>query len=269
MSILTIANREIKLGFKNSWTYSFLILLTIFTITIFLLQSGMTSTEGYTDVTGTMLNMILYLLPLTTLLLGGVSAAVEKEDGHWELLSTYALSPYTFLFGKWIGLAVIKLTMLAFSFGIAGIIAVIFGKSLDMGTFLFFWIFSSLLALVYLSIALTVGAFAKNRWQALIGGISIWFITIVIWPILLTSVLSQLPYTAIRPSLEVSTFLNPAELIRVFSIIKIGAGSVFGPEYYHWINWVNTPLGTPLFIIILIIWSVIAISIGGFVWGRR
>ncbi len=141
MHTLTIAKREIKLGFRNSWTYSFLILLSIFTVAILLLQSGVNSTEGYTDMTGTMMNMTLYLLPLITLLLGSVSIAVEKETGHWELLSTYALSKTSFLWGKWLGLAVILLTMLAFSFGFAGLIAFLFGKSFPLETLIFFWVF--------------------------------------------------------------------------------------------------------------------------------
>src|SRR5699024_11204363 len=79
LRILTVAQREIKLGFRNSWTYSFLILLSIFTIAILLLQSGAATSEGYTDMTGTVMNMTLYLLPLITLLLGGFSATTKKK----------------------------------------------------------------------------------------------------------------------------------------------------------------------------------------------
>ncbi|HEX6595031.1 MAG TPA: ABC transporter permease [Bacillota bacterium] len=269
MHILTIAKREIKLGFRNSWTYSFLVLLSIFTIAVMLLQSGVPSTEGYTDMTGTMMNLTLYLLPLITLLIGSVSLAIEKESGHWSLLSTYALSPHTFLWGKWIGLAIIMLTMLAFSFGLAGLITVLFQKSVSIGTLSFFWMFSSLLSLVFLGIALFIGAIANNRWQALIGSITVWFISIVIWPMLLISILSLLPYSWIYGILEASTFLNPAELVRIFSMIKMGAGSAFGPEYAQWITWVNGSLGTPVFVFIVILWIVLTISLGAFAWGRR
>lgn len=269
MHTLTIAKREIKLGFRNSWTYSFLILLSIFTVAILLLQSGVNSTEGYTDMTGTMMNMTLYLLPLITLLLGSVSIAVEKETGHWELLSTYALSKTSFLWGKWLGLAVILLTMLAFSFGFAGLIAFLFGKSFPLETLIFFWVFSSLLALIYLGVSIAIGAIAKNRWQALIGGIAIWFITIIIWPLLLISILSLLPYSVLYFILEISTFLNPAELVRIFSMMKLGAGSVFGPEYDQWVTWVNGAFGTPIFIGVVSIWIIIMILIGAFLWERR
>lgn len=269
MHIITVAKREIKLGFRNSWTYSFLILFTLFTMAILLLQSGVQSTEGYTDMTGTMMNMTLYLLPLLTLLLGSVSVAIEKENGHWGLLSTYALTRMSFLWGKWIGLSVNLLTVLAFSFGATGCIAFLFGKPLALSTLIFFWIFSSVLVLIYLGIAIAIGALVNNRWQALIGSISIWFITVIIWPLLFISILSILPYSMLYTIIEISTFINPAELVRIFAMMKTGAGSVFGPEYNQWVTWVNSPLGTPVFIVVVIIWIAVTIGLGALIWERR
>jgi len=267
--MLTVAKREIKLGFRNSWTYSFLILLTIFTMTILLLQSGITSVQGYTDMTGTVINMTLYLLPLITLLLGGLSVAVEKEDGQWALLSTYPISIYVFLWGKWIGLAIILLTMIFFSFGLAGIIMFVFGQGLSMQSFLFFLVFSAILALVYVSIAILIGSIVKNRWQSLVGGITVWFVTIVTWPLLMISTLSHLPsYQLIQPTLQVLTILNPAEFVRVFSIMRIGDGSAFGADYAQWITWVTSSYGLPIFLCVLLSWIMLSVCIGGFIWSR-
>lgn len=269
LRILTVAKREIKLGFRNTWTYSFLILLTIFTIAILLLQSGVTTTQGYTDITGTVINMTLYLLPLTTLLLGGFSATAEKEDGQWGLLSTYPITGYAFLWGKWIGLTIILLTMIFFSFGLAGILVLLFGQGLSIHTFIFFLLFSTVLALVYLSIALLIGSIAKNCWQSLVGGITVWFLTIVIWPLLIISILSHLPsYKLVQPTLQVLTLLNPAEFVRVFSIMRLGAGSAFGADYYKWITWVTSSYGLLVFFGIFLSWIFISIFVGGFIWNR-
>lgn len=270
LRILTVAQREVKLGFRNSWTYSFLVLLSIFTIGILMLHSGVATSSEYTDMTGTVMNMVLYLLPLITLLLGGFSVALEKEDGHWGLLSTYPLSTYQLLWGKWIGLAIILLTMLFFSFGLAGIITVIFHQPLALSTLLFFWVFSAVLALVYLSIAILIGSIAKNRWQALFIGIGVWFITVIAWSLLIISILSLLPsYKMIQPALQILTVLNPAEMVRVFSIMRLGAGSAFGADYDMWITWATSNSGLIIFITIFILWIVISILLGGFIWNRR
>ncbi|MEJ8777361.1 ABC transporter permease [Pseudogracilibacillus sp. ICA-222130] len=269
MNILAIAKREIKLGWRNSWTYSFLILFTIFITAILLLQSGVSSSEGYTDMTGTILNMTLYLLPLTTLLLGGFSATAEKEDGEWDLLSTYPMSGYVFIWGKWIGLCVILFTIILFSFGFAGLLMVLFGQKVSFYSFAFYLVFALLLAFVYVSIALLIGSIVKNRWQALVTGIAIWFLMIVIWPLLMISVLSHFPsYKFIQPTLQLFTFLNPAEFIRIFTIMRMGAGSAFGADYYEWVTWVTSSYGPMIFILVCASWIVILVYVSGFIWER-
>lgn len=267
--MLAVAQREIKLGFRNSWTYSFLILLSIFTIALFLLQSGVSTIQGYTDMVGTMMNMILYLLPLITLLLGGFSATTEKENGQWGLLSTYPITAHTFLWGKWIGLAVILLTMLLFSFGLSGVIAIVFGQALSMYSLVYFWFFSSVLTLIYLSISIFIGSFARNRWQALIVSISVWFITVIIWPLLMISTLSHLPsYKHIQPTLQFLTLLNPAEFVRVFFVMRLGAGSAFGATYDQWNTWATSSVGVIIFTGLCLTWIIASIWIGGFIWKR-
>src|SRR5699024_12682423 len=58
-------------------------------------------------------------------------------------------------------------------------LTLLFGQTLCIQTLIFFWLFSIILALVYLSISIFIGSIAKNRWQALIGGITVWFLTII------------------------------------------------------------------------------------------
>src|SRR5699024_10915381 len=122
---------------------------------------------------------------------------------------------------------------------------------------------------IYLGIALFIGAITNNRWQALIGSIAIWFITIVIWPLLLIRGLSLLPYSWIYAILEVSTFLNPAELVRICSMMKMGAGSAFGPEDAQGIGWAAGPDGVRVFMVTVVIWIVLPVLGGAFSWERR
>lgn len=94
-------------------------------------------------------------------------------------------------------------------------------------------------------------------------------LTIVIWPLIIISTLSQLPsYKLIRPTLQVLTILNPAEFIRIFSIMRLGAGTVFGAEYDQWITWATSSYGLLIFITIFISWIVVLISISSFIWNR-
>ncbi|WP_282936300.1 ABC transporter permease [Paenibacillus sp. RC67] len=267
MNFVHIALREVKLGFRNPWAYSFMILFTVFSLSLLLINSQ-NFVEGYSSATSTMLNFILYLLPLMTLLIGSFSLTAEKEEGSWQLLSTYPIRTLSFLLGKYAGLAMVLLTIIAFGFGVTGIVGAISGKGLDFQTFGLFIVFSGGLIILFLAVALCIGTWARNRWQALTLGVATWFFAIIGWPTILIAVLGLLPYLWIKPLLTALTLLNPAELVRCFVVVKLGGGAALGPEYYEWIRWIKEPTGTWGFALLCLIWVGAAMSCAHWVWER-
>jgi Cu-processing system permease protein len=139
LNTLIIAQREIKLGFRNPWAYSFLALFTFFTLAVLLIQSQ-TGIEGYTHTTGSLLNLILYLLPLMTLLLGSFAVTAEKEEGGWQLLATFTLSSFQLLLGKYAGLCAVMFAIVGFSFGLSGVLGGLLGRNFSLYTLSFFLI---------------------------------------------------------------------------------------------------------------------------------
>ncbi len=267
MKLLVVADRELKLGFRNPWAYSFLLLFTIFTTALLLIQSQ-NGLRGYTHTTGTMLNLLLYLLPLMALLLGSFSMTAEKEEGGWQLLSTYPITSTALLGGKYLGLIAVLLAISAFAYGFAGFIGWFVGKSFTIDALMLYLSFSVLIDIEFLGIAILIGSIAGNRWQALTIGVGIWFLFILGWPTLLISILGFLPYPWIKPALETVTLLNPAESIRIFTIVKLGAGSVFGPEYYAWIQWIRGAAANFIFAAVCLLWVVLSIGSASWIWER-
>jgi len=263
-----IAKREVKVGFRNPWSYSFMALFSLFGLGLLVIQSQSYMT-GYTYTTGTMLNLILYLLPLMTMLLSSFSLTAEKEEGSWQLLSTYAMTTSSFLVGKYVGQAVVLISIVSFGYGLSGLAGFLLGRTFAPTTLLFLFVFSVCLILLFLGIALLIGALSRNRWQALTMGVSIWFFYILAWPTLLISVLSFVPYTWIKPLLQIAIFLNPAEFVRVFSVARLGGGSIFGPEYYKWMYWVDSPLGDVGFVALCLLWIGATMYAAITAWERR
>ena len=268
MHFYHIAKRELKTGFRNPWSYSFLALFSLFTLALMVIQSR-SWLEGYTYTTGTMLTLILYLLPLMTILLSSFSLTGEKEEGSWQLLSTYALTSGSFLFGKYLGQAVVLTVIVCFGYGLAGVAGLLIGAGFSFSTLIFLLVFSILIILMFLGIAMLIGALSKNRWQALTMGVSVWFFLILAWPTLLISVLSFVPYSWIKPILQVVTMLNPAELVRMFSVIWLGGGSIFGPEYFKWVTWFDSPFGAVGFATLCFAWICLSLYAAIFIWERR
>ncbi|MCZ8523044.1 MULTISPECIES: ABC transporter permease [Paenibacillus] len=267
MNVIHIALREIKIGFRNPWAYSFMALYTLFSLSL-LLINAQSFMQGYSSSTASMLSLILYLLPLMTLLLGSFSLTSEKEEGSWQLLSTYPLSTASFLWGKYVGLTAVLITIVAFGYGISGVVGALIGHGLPPDTFGLFLAFSIGLILLFLAIALGIGTLARNRWQALTIGVSVWFFAIIGWPTLLIAILGFLPYLWIKPALVALTILNPAEIVRLFVVIKLGGGSVLGPEYYTWVEWIQKTSGSLIFVGICTVWMLLSIGLANLLWER-
>lgn len=268
MQLYQIAKRELKVGFRNPWAYSFLALFALFSLALLVLQSR-AYLAGYTYTTATMLNLILYLLPLMTMLLASFSVTAEKEDGSWQLLATYALSSASLFWGKYVGLAAVLIAIVCFGCGFSGMAGWLLGKGFTAFELLFFLTFSVCLILLYLGIAMLIGALSRNRWQALTLCVSVWFFFILAWPTLLISLFSFLPYTWIKPALQLAICLNPAEFVRIFSVVQLGAGAIFGAEYHSWVSWLASPSGTVGFLLLCVVWIGGTMLAAIMTWERR
>ncbi|WP_193726784.1 ABC transporter permease [Paenibacillus guangzhouensis] len=265
-----VAVREMKIGFRNPWAYSFMALFALFMFSL-LLINAQGYVLGYSGMSGTMLNLALYLLPLMSLMLGAFSLTSEKEEGNWELLSTYPLGTWSFLLGKYIGLSVVLLAIVAFGFGLSGVAGWLFGGGFDFATYRQLMAFSIGVSLFFLGAAMLVGTLASNRWQALTIAVGVWFFTIIAWPSLLIATLGMMPYAWVKPAVTALTFLNPAELTRLFTVVKLGGGSTLGPQYYKWMVWIHSPWGTPVFVGVMLAWIGAALTVAYSLWerGRR
>jgi len=263
-----VAGREMRLGFRNPWAYSFMALFCLFSLALLLMPSDRLA-EGYSAAAGSMLNLMLYLLPLMTLLIGSFSLASEKEEGSWDLLATYPMGTFAFLAGKMAGLAAVLLSVVAFGFGLTGVLGALAGKAPDAGVLGMFFAFAAGLILLFLAAAAVIGTLAESRWQALTVSVAVWFFLIIAWPTLLIAGLGLLPHPWIKPVLAALTAINPAELVRLFVVVKLGGGSVFGPEYYAWMNWVRGAGGTVGFLAVCLLWIAAALAFSHFMWERR
>jgi Cu-processing system permease protein len=184
-------------------------------------------------------------------------------------LATYPLRTPSFILGKYAGVSAVVLTIVSFSYGLIGLLTAWMDKRFELGTYLLFLFFSYGLVLLYLTLALWIGAWAKNRWQAMTVSVMVWFFTIMAWPTLLIAGLGLLPYLWIKPALTVLTLLNPAEFVRLFVVIQLGGGTVLGPEYYEWVSWIRSTSGSLRFGLFFILWLVVSLTGVCLIWERR
>jgi Cu-processing system permease protein len=231
--------------------YTYLVIWIFVFSLLFLLEKNNPSVSGFTNTTGTIVNILLYLLPLFMMMTGSFSIANELENGQWQLLCTYPVSVPAYLFGKFFGLITGQTAVFTLSFGISMAIGLIAGIQLQLKWLLIIYLFSLLLIMVFLFLGMTIGTIVNTRWQAFTISVAVWFFLIMIWPTVLITFLGIVPYPMIEPLMKVAMILNPAEFLRIFFIVQWDSGSIFGQSYDSIVGLFQTGAGWLVLILYL------------------
>lgn len=227
----TIWESEWKMMTRQRSSFAFVGLWVIVFSLIFILENNNQDISGFTNTAGTIVNILLYLLPLFMMLIGSFSIANEMESGQWQLLNTYPLNLAAYFTGKFLGLFTSQWILFTFSFGVSMLIGQFAGSGISISWLFNIYLFSLFLMFFFLIIGLLLGTFVNTRWKALLLTVISWFFTILIWPTALISLLSLLPYPMIRLFMKLAMVANPAEFLRVFFISHWDGGAIFGQPY--------------------------------------
>lgn len=255
MTSWRIAKQELKLAVRSRWLLAVAILFILLSVVLlfFSSQPGAEGFSGFTRQTASLLNLTLFLMPLLTLLVGSMLIAGEKEDGQLSLYMTYPIREHSIIIGKFIGIGLALQIVLVTGYAISSIILQIQGN-VQWFTALLFLGVSSLLVFLFLSVAIMIGFLVKGRLQALGIGLLLWAFFVLFYEFIVMGLSLVIPPTSILPLLTVSVFLNPVELIRVFTILFLGSGTMFGPSVYDFTIWASSGKGILFFILSCLIW---------------
>ena len=116
---------------------------------------------------------------------------------------------------------------------------------------------------------MVIGLLSKTRFQALGASLIVWAFMVLFYEFLVMGLSVVVPKQSVLSLLSMSIFLNPVELIRVWSILTLDGASVFGPSLYDLTVWANGFFGQVLFWLTSILWLVVPIIISGIVLKRR
>ncbi|HEX8984368.1 MAG TPA: ABC transporter permease subunit, partial [Bryobacteraceae bacterium] len=104
-NIRTIAAQELKINIRNKWTLVFALVFAALALAISyfgLVTEAVIGFQGFTRTTASLLNLVLYLIPLISLTMGALSFTGEK--GASELLFSQPVTRTEILAGKLAGL---------------------------------------------------------------------------------------------------------------------------------------------------------------------
>jgi len=228
--VMRIAWQEFVLNRRNRWVMSFACLFALMTTLIAyfgMVTSGYAGFQDFVRTAASLANLGGFVIPLFALLLGVFSFLSDRE--YLEMLTTQPISRSRVLMGKIGGLSLTVLAASALGFGLPGaIIAMSIGTEGAVG-YLLVVIYCSLLAVVFVGLAVLIAVVAQRRQIALGIALGVWIFYELVYGMLMLGTTLYLPARILETSLLVGLIGNPVDIARVLSLLQVGGPHLFGP----------------------------------------
>ncbi len=228
-AVAAIAGQEIRINIRNRWVLTFAVVFTSLSLAVCyfgLTTIGAVGVQGFIRTAASLLNLVLYLVPLVALVMATMSFSGER--GMTEMLFSQPVSRTDILAGKLSGLFVCIAAATGFGFGTAGILIAAQVGAEGVLQYEVFVGLSLLVALVFLSLGSMIAVFAQNKAKALGVALFVWFFFVLLYDLIAIGATFLLRERTANVFIFVSLFGNPVDLVRTSSLIHLGGFTVLG-----------------------------------------
>ena len=228
-AIRTIARQELVINIRNRWTLVFagVFGVLVLAISYFGLVTGASvGFQGFARTSASLLNMVLYIVPLVALVMGTFSFTSETSAS--ELLFSQPVTRGEVLLGKFFGLFASIFTATLIGFGLAGIIIAARAGTDGAWRYPAFVLFSLLLALIFLSLSAFISAICRRKTKAFGVALFAWFFFVLFYDLLVIGGTFLFKERTANSLIFGSLFGNPVEMIRVASLMTLNGKDIFG-----------------------------------------
>ena len=228
-ALRTIARQELVINIRNRWTLVFAAVFgaLVLAISYFgLVTGGNVGFQGFARTSASLLNMVLYIVPLVALVMG--THSFTSETGASELLFSQPVTRGEILLGKFLGLFASIFIATLIGFGLAGI--TIAAKAGTEGAWRYpaFVLFSLLLALIFLSLSAFISAICQLKAKALGVALFAWFFFVLFYDLLVIGGTLLFKEHTANSLIFGSLFGNPVDMVRVASLMTLNGKDIFG-----------------------------------------
>lgn len=229
-AIFNIARLELTINIRNRWTliFAFAFAALVVAIAYFgLVTAGTVGFQGFLRTSASLLNLVLYIVPLVALVMGTMSFTSEKNSG--DLLYAQPVTRIEILIGKLGGLFASLLTSTLIGFGLGGLIIAVKAGSEGLLRYPLLVILSMLLGLIFLALSALVAAWSQRKAKAFGITLFLWFFFVLFYDLLVIGGTFLLQERIANRFIFVSLAGNPVDMVRVASLIVLNGKPIFGP----------------------------------------
>jgi Cu-processing system permease protein len=227
--IARIARQELLVNVRNKWTVIFAVVFGVLIVGVSyvgIMAEGYSGMQNFTRTSASMLNLVLYIVPLVALVMGTISFTSDR--GTTELLLSQPVFRGEVLLGKILGLFIsLSLSMLLGFAASCGVISSVTGTG-GLPRYVMFVLLSLLLALVFLVVAVVIAIANKRKSRSFGVALFAWFFFVLFYDLIVLGVSLFFKGQAANTILFLSLFGNPVDMVRVASLIILDNVTIFG-----------------------------------------
>lgn len=251
-----IARQELTMALRSRWLLVFAIVFGALAMGLAVFGArieGLEEVQNFSRTSVSVLNLVLYVLPLAALLMGALS--LNLESGGAELLFAQPLPRPWILAGKLLGLWGALALATLIGFGAAGIfIAGQVGWE-GAGRYALVVILCVLMIFVFLILACQITFVFRDRMKTVAAALFVWFFFVVLYDLLVMGSAALLHGAAANRLVFLSLFGNPVDLVRVAGLMALGGKYVFGISGAMLLRFLGGPLASvSLLLAALLLW---------------
>ncbi|HKQ19185.1 MAG TPA: ABC transporter permease subunit [Candidatus Eisenbacteria bacterium] len=268
--IHVVAREEYRRALETRWLFAFTALFAVLVLGLSffgLAQSREVGFQGFSRLTLSLMNLVLFIVPLTGLVLGVGSIAGSAET--LPLLLAQPVSRGEILAGKYIGLSAALAVAQALGFGAGGVVVALQAGPDQVAGFVTLVALSLILGWLSLATSLAIASLLPDRVKALSAALILWLLLVVAYDLAVLGATAILQGVPLQSVLFPALLLNPVDLARVLVTMAVGSGALFGPTSAVLVKLLGGPGGVGLGLVVLAIETAVPLAIAARVFRRR
>ena len=265
-----VAREEFRQALESRWLFGFTALLAalVLGLSFFgMAQSREVGFQGFARVTLSLMNLVLFIVPLTGLMLGVTS--VTGGSGALPLLLAQPVSRREVLAGKLVGLGAALTVAQLVGFGGGGVVVALSAGADQVRGFAVLTGLSIALGWLMVSTSLMIAVLRPDRLKAMSAALFLWLLLVVAYDLVVLGATTLLGGLPLQRVLVPALLLNPVDIARVLTTLAVGSGALFGPTSAVLMQLAGTTAGIGLGLLVLGVETIVPAAIAMWVFERR
>lgn len=257
--ICMIARQEFTIALRSRWLILFAIVFGALALGLALFGArieGLAEIQSFSRTAISILNLVLYVVPLAALLMGALN--FSTETGGAELLFSQPLPRRWIFLGKLLGMWASLSVATLIGFGASGIFVAGQVGWEGVGRYSLVVVLCIVMIFIFLAVASVIAFFLRDRMKAVAAALFSWFFFVVLYDLFIMGSAVLLQGATANRFIFLSLFGNPVDLVRVAGLIALGGKHVFGISGAMLLRFLGGPLASLAFLLCaLAVWIVL------------